>query len=182
MTPYIAPFPPSISAEPWAYGLALFADVLISALMGAMLLGILLDGRRKRKAMKLLGIPQKTNVQFPLFSLVRVRLLIVVGFLLTLVMRAVPDALWLLAWGEASKGTMEGLFILDWWGDVLALFPAISALGLLAWSGQAIDQRLADVSHVPLAKPKWEQARQYVFIFLLVLMLGIGVTIGKASA
>lgn len=182
MQAYIAPFPPSISSEPWAYGLALLADLLMSALMAAMLLGILLEGRRKRKSARLLKIPAKANPRFPLFSLVRVRLLIITGFLLAIVMRAVPDALWLLAWGEATKDTMEGLFLLDWWGDVLALIPGTVALALLVWSGQAIDQCLAERSHVPLARPKWEQARQYVLIFILVLVLGIGVTIGKASA
>ena len=180
-TPYIAPFPPSISSEPWAYGLALFSDLLVSAIALALFIGLLFEGHRKHEAVALIRTTAgKKQDKYPFFSVLRVRRFITMGFLLTLILRAAPDAAWMLCWQEATKGTMDFLFVIDWWGDVLALIPAVGSVALLAWSLQAIDQVLAEVSNIALARPKWEQARQYVYIVGVVMFLAVGVTLGKA--
>lgn len=175
----ITPFPPSFVDNPFAYGFALFADILVSALCLAQLLAYLFEARRCREAHR--GALTPLPPLLPLFSTVNVFRAIISCFLLTLLLRALPDALWLLAWGEASLDTMATLTRLDWFGDIGAMAPFIAALALIAWSWQAIPQRLVEVASVPLARPKWEQAKPPLKIASLALLIAVGVTIGKAG-
>lgn len=177
----MTPFPPGFIDNPFSYGMALFADILVSALCLAQLLAYLFEARRKREVREAIDSTPKEQPVLPVFASINVFRMIVACFLTTLLFRALPDALWLLAWGEASIATMTFLTRLDWYGDIFALAPFATALALITWSWQAIPQRLIDVAHIPLARPKWEQARPPLSIALLALLIAVGVTIGKAS-
>ena len=177
----MTPFPPGFVDNPYSYGMALFSDILVSALCLAQLLAYLFEARRKREAGRQADAVPIEPPPLPLFASLNVFRMIVSCFLTTLLARALPDALWLLAWGEASIPTMTFLTRLDWYGDIFALAPFVFALGLITWSWQAIPQRLVEVASIPLASPKWEQAKPPLKIALLVLLIAVGVTIGKAS-
>ncbi len=172
------PFPASFDGSPWIYGSALLADLLVSALGLAQLLAYVFEGRRKRDAGMIHGARFVPN-PLPLWCSLNVYRAIIIGFLLTLVLRSLPDALWMLAWGEVSIETMHVLTIVDWSLDAAAMVPMLFTLALIAWSWQVIPQALIQAATIPLARPKWEDAKAPIKIAVLVTTITIGVTLGK---
>ena len=169
----------SVDGTPWSYGLALFSDLLVAALSASHLMSLLLDARHKRRAMRLLG--QGVNKRrLPLFSPLNIYRGIVIGFLLTIVLRAFPDVLWMLAWNEATSESVYWLNLTESVCDTLALFPFILSLSLLVWSGQVIPQKLMEAASIKLARPQLEDARTFLGLSVIVLLIAVGVAVGKA--
>jgi hypothetical protein len=106
-----------------------------------------------------------------------------IAMLTFVAMRALPDALWMLAWGEVSDQTIRFLIKLDLVADGFALIPFGVAVLCWAWGRQAIPQIL---SQITVAGVGGGPLREIIFrngrIVLVVLLIAIGVTIGKASA
>jgi hypothetical protein len=101
-------------------------------------------------------------------------------------MRCLPDALWMLAWGEVSDRTIRILLAVDLWSDGVALVPFLTATLFWAWGRQVIPQRLASGPAVPPSdrvkrRLPWDVILKNARIVLIVLLIAIGVTIGKAS-
>lgn len=176
----VSPFPPSFDGNPYSYAAALFATTLIVALCLAQLLAYLFEARRNRAIDRMLNNPVAQS-PLPAVSVVNVHRAIVSCFLAALILRAGPDALVMYAWGEGSVETMTILFALDRYLDTLALLPVLLALAMLAWAAQAIPQQLIRNAHVALARPRWSTFAEKLKIVSLVLLIAVGVTIGKAS-
>ena len=171
--------PLSVDGMPWSYGVALFSDFLVAALSASHLMALLLDARHKRRAMRLMG-HGVTGPRLPLFSPLNIFRGIVIGFLLTIVLRAFPDVLWMLAWNEATSESVYWLIVTESICDTLALFPFIMSLSLLVWSGQVIPQKLMEAASIKLARPQLEDARTFLGMSVVVLLIAVGVTVGKA--
>lgn len=175
----VSDFPPGFQENPWSYGFALFASVLISALTLSHMLGYLFEHRRERDAQRLLGAIKPKPM--PFWSVLNVHRQIMFSLMLTLFLRAAPDGLVMLAWGEGSPHTMRVLFALDRYWDGLALLPFVYASGLLAWGMQTIPQRLIHEAQIQLSRPQWPVVKAKVKIVFLALTIAIGVTLVKAG-
>jgi len=162
----------------FAYGFALFTDLLVAALSAAHLMLLLLDARRKRRAMCIFG-EVVAGPPPPLFSLPNIFRGIVIGFLLTILLRTIPDVLWMLGANGTTNG-VRWLIAAETICDTLALFPFIISLGLVVWSGQVIPQKLMEAASIKLARPQLEDARPFLWPSVIVLMIAVGVTVGKA--
>lgn len=173
-------FPPSFDGNPWSYGFALFSLALICSLALAMLLQFAFDERARRAAQRI--AENRVTEPVPFASPLGIHRLIISGFLLTIIVGALPDVLVLFFWGEAAETTMARLFLLDRLGDGLAVFPFVSAVVLSAWGMQVLPQQLVRETRVMLAQPRWETVKGQVKIAATVLVIAIGVTLAKASA
>lgn len=171
-------FPLSVGTNALAYGFALFTDLLVAAISAALLMLLLLDARRKRRAMCIFG-EVVASPRPPLFSLPNIYRGIVIGFLLTILLRTIPDVLWMLAANGTANG-VHWLIATEMVCDTLALFPFIISLGLLVWSGQVIPQKLMEAASIKLARPQLEDARPFLWPSVIVLLIAVGVTVGKA--
>lgn len=184
MYPYAipSPFPPSFEGNPWAYGFGLFGDVVASSLALTLLLSYVFDERRNRSVQRIVAAPFNRRpgpAWSPLF-LYRTSIMSLLTFV---VMRALPDAVWMLAWGEVSERTIRFLLATDLVMDGLALFPLFLAVMCWCWGRQVIPQMLvietrAGVTGGPPWAVLWKNGR----IILVVLVIAVGVTIGKAAA
>lgn len=173
-------FPPSFEGNPWSYGIALFGLTLISALSLAHLLTMLHDAHRIRLA-RTLYYGFRSGERVGLFTLLGSYRAIMAGLFATIVLGALPDVLLLLAWGEASDPTIERLFLVDRACDGAAMVPFVLAVTMKAWVVQALPQRLAEVTRTPLQPLRSFMIARYLKILGLVLVISLGVTIGKAS-
>ena len=177
-----SPFPPSFDGNPWAYGFGLFGDVVASALALTLLATIVLESRRKRQADRLLG-NYVDNPREPLWSPLFIYRASTVSMLTFIVMRCLPDALWMLAWGEVSEPTIRAMLALDLWADGVALVPFFISIICWAWGRQVIPHRLMNGDGLKGARrPSWSTIWKNGRIVLVVLLIAVGVTIGKASA
>jgi hypothetical protein len=170
----------AMSVEPsaFAYGFALFTDLLVASLCAAHLMMLLLDARRKRRALGILGeLP--AGPRTPRFSLPGIFHGIVVGFLLSILLRTVPDVLWTLAADRPTNETVRWLVAVESVCDTAALYPFIFSLGLLVWGGQVIPQQLMQAAMIKVARPQWQDARPFVWPALIVLMISAGVAVAK---
>lgn len=184
MYPYAepSPFPPTFDGNPLSYGFGLFGDVVASALALTLLLSYLFESRRHRAIAKMVDAQNQTyghRAWSPLF-LYRST---VSSLLLFVVMRSLPDAVWMLAWGEVPEPTIRLLLVLDLISDGLALVPLFFAVLCWCWGRQVIPQMLVTELKVGVSGgPPWEIIWKNGRIILVVLVIAIGVTIGKASA
>lgn len=175
-----SPFPPSFEGNPWAYGFGLFGDVVAASLALAMLLAYLFEARRNREVDRLLRNPmgRAGDVFGSALAIHRMR---DVSILLFIVMRALPDAVWMLVWGEVDEACIRFLLAFDLWLDGVALFPLLFAAGCWALGRQAIEQRLVGVQVVSprerVSLLLWHHGR----IVLAVVVIAVLVTIGKAG-
>lgn len=177
----ISRFPPAFDGNPWTYGGALFSLTLVSAISMAILVGYALEARTKRDIAAALGNVVELPA-FPPTSPISVHRLIVSGFLLAIVLEALPDVLVLLAWGEASAGTMEILFMLDRICDALMVIPYLCSAFLAASASQAVDHKLA-LDSIPMRlRPSWALMRERVKMAAIVLFIATGVTLAKSVA
>ena len=175
-----SPFPPSFDGNPWAYGFGLFGDVVAAALALAMLLTYVFEVRRQREVSRLLN-NMVVQEPMPRWTVMQVYRTGNIAMLLFVVMRALPDALWMLAWGEVSEKVIRVLLLLDLLFDGLALAPFSLAVLCWAWGRQAIPQTLLRHHVGVTGGPPWEIVLRNGRIVLVVLIIAIGVTIGKAS-
>lgn len=178
--PAASPFPPSFDGNPWTYGFALFSLTLVSALSLAQLLAYAFEARREREIDRLVRNAAPKPLPVPMSALAAHRM-IISSFLLMAFCGAAPDVLLLLSWGEAGQGAMEVLYLIDRLGDGFVMFPFLSALWLLARTGQALPQQLAKAVDIPLGPFRWEMLRDNLRIVGLVFLIAAGVTLGKAS-
>jgi hypothetical protein len=173
-----SPFPPSFEGNPWAYAFGLFGDVVAPALAMAVLLAYVFEARRNRQISEMLR--NELNPLESRTSALTIHRVGMMGFLTFVVMRTLPDALWMLAWGEVTETTIRALLALDLWSDGFAVWPLLLAIFCWAWGRQVIPQRLIDVpvsGHIP-----WDLLWKNGRIVFAVFVIAIGVTLGKASA
>lgn len=185
INPYLyagpSPFPPSFDGNPWAYGFGLFGDIVAAALALAMLVALVLEPRRNAQISALLRnpIPQPNH---PVWSPLFIYRAANISMLSFVVMRTLPDALWMLAWGEVSESAMRSMLAADLWCDGLALGPFFFSVLCWTWGRQVIPQKLISGLNAEVGRrPSWGLFWRNGRIVLIVLVIAIGVTIGKAS-
>jgi hypothetical protein len=107
----------------------------------------------------------------------------VISLLAFVVLRALPDAVWMLAWGEVPEPTIRFLLAADLVCDGLALGPLFFAVFCWCWGRQVIPHLLAsDLRAGVSGPPPWGVIWKNGRIILVVLIIAVGVTIGKATA
>lgn len=177
-----SPFPPSFEGNPWAYGFGLFGDVVAASLSLAVLLAYAFEARRNREVSDYVR-NMVVEPPLPRWSPLFVYRLGKMSMLAFIVMRALPDALWMLAWGEVSEWTIRFLLAFDLWMDGMALFPLMMAIICWAWGRQIIPQKLIEGNAGVIAgRLPWGMIANNAKIVLVVLLIAVGVTIGKAGA
>lgn len=184
MLPYaeLSPFPPIFHNQPWAYALGLFGDVVAASLSLTVLLGYIFESRRVREVYRRLGTSDRSPA-VPKWSPLYVYRSSKIAFLTFVVMRTGPDAVWMLAWGEVSRGAVEFIIGVDLWMDFFAIVPLCFAIFCWAWGRQVIPQKLSNGPDGKIeGRIPWGLIRRNAKIVFLVLLIAIGVTIGKASA
>lgn len=176
-----SPFPPSFEGNPWSYAFGLFGDIVAAALALAILLTFVLEQRRFKQVHRLLGNPVPDIQLIPWTPLWLYRMGMMM-FLTFVVMRATPDALWMLAWGEVTLPTIEFMLRLDLVADGLSIIPLFFATCCWAWGRQVIPQKLIQgQSLIVGGHPPWELILKNARIVAVVLVISLLVTIGKAS-
>lgn len=184
MYPYAdpSPFPPSFEGNPWAYGFGLFGDVVAAALALTLLLSYVFEERRNKTVERRVDnyVTNPTQRGWTPLFLYRASIMSLLTFV---VMRALPDAVWMLAWGEVSESTIRFLLMADLIMDGLALGPLLIATMCWCWSRQVIPQMLiAEARAGVTGGPPWDVLWKNGRIILVVLVIAVGVTIGKAAA
>jgi hypothetical protein len=176
-----SPFPPSFEGDPMSYLFGLFGDVVAAGLALAILLGMLFERRRKEQVARAVGA-ERFMVQPGLhrFTVLEVYRAFVIGILAFIVMRAAPDAAWMLLWGEVNEPTIRLLLRLDMLLDGFALVPFFFAIICWGWGRQTIPQRLLAESALQMPRLSWGMVWQNTKIVVLVLFIAAGVTLGKA--
>ncbi|MEJ7831353.1 MAG: hypothetical protein WKF79_00425 [Nocardioides sp.] len=179
-----SPFPPSFGDNLWAYGVGLFGDVVAAALSLSLLLTFAFEHRRHKAVKRILHLPALRVVTghrhwSPLF----IYRAMIMSMLSAIVLRTLPDAVLMLAWGEVSESTIRLLLTADLIADGLALIPL--GVMLLCWATgrQVLPQLLIrDLRAGVTGAPPWDTIWKNGRIILVVLVIAIGVTVGKASA
>lgn len=174
-------FPPSFDGNPWSYGFALFSLTLVSAISLAILVSFALDKRAKLEINRQID-NEIAQAPFPRTSPLSIHRLIVSGFLMTIVLGALPDVLVLLAWGEASDTAMNALFLVDRLCDGILVLPFICSACLVVWAGQAVDHKLALDSIAMRLRPSWTHLRERLKMVSIVFLIAVGVTLAKSVA
>lgn len=177
-----SPFPPSFEGNPWAYGFGLFGDVVASALALTLLLTYVFEARRFREVSRAIGnaAPNAPHAAWSPLFLYRTTISSLLTFV---VLRALPDALWMLAWGEVTEPTIRLLLATDMIADGVALGPFFLAIMCWCWGRQVIPQMLVEEIKVGVSGgPPWDVIWKNGRIVFCVMLIAIGVTIGKAAA
>jgi len=176
-----SPFPPSFEGNPLSYAWGLFGDTVAAALALTLLLGYVFEGRRKRQVNKALDnyVVEPPVAQWSPLWLYRHGQL---GFFTFVVMRTLPDALWMLMWGEVHTPTIKFLLMLDMVADGFSIFPLLYATMMWAYGRQVIPQKLAEgVAIAVSGKAPWDVILKNLRIVAVVIVISLLVTIGKAS-
>lgn len=176
-----SPFPPSFDGNPFSYAFGLFGDVVIAALSTAIFLALVLEKRRLNYTLENIGVLPFFYRRSEGFPLVEAHRLKIMSFWLFVALRSVPDALWMLAWGEVPENVIRILLATDLVFDGLAVFPCLVALLCWAWSRSVIEQQLSKAPTGIQGVVPWDTVKQNGRIILLVFIVAIGVTIGKAA-
>lgn len=177
----IAGIPPSFADAPLTYGFALLADLLATSICLSVLLRIAFEGRRMIKAETLAHstVPRRKRFGTTLLSTYRS---VLAGFLVVIILRAAPDALWMLALDEVSRPVLATLFRIDYSADFAALGVLIWTVVLWAWTRQSTTQQLYQAADIPMPALGWNAIREAIKITGIVSLVCIGITIGKAGA
>lgn len=179
----ISPFPPSFEGSPWAYAFGLFGDVLAAALALTILLSYLFENRRQDTIHRLLDNHAPRTPSIPRWSPLWLYLVGQKCFLTFVVMRTLPDALWMLAWGEVSRRTIEIMLRVDLYADGLAIIPLMLASLSWAYGRQVIPQRLTEGAYQVIhGKTPWDVVAKNARIVAAVFFIALLVALGKASA
>jgi hypothetical protein len=177
-----SPFPPSFDGNPWTYGFALFSLTLVSALSLTQLLAFWSERRRLWTIYRLIRSEVPPAPPVPPLSVLGAHQRIIASLLLMAFLGTTPDVFILMTWGEAGAPTLEILYLLDRVCDGLVMFPFLNAMFLMLRTRQALQQQLAKAVDIPLGPFRWVHLRQNAKVFVIVLLIAIGVTIGKANA
>lgn len=181
--PPLSPFPPSFADGPISYAVALFGDVLASALALTVLIHYVVEPARLCRAERAASHGQTFRRSgHGWLTLLGAHNHMMIGFMLSIVLRAMPDAAWMLAWGEATAATMRLLFTVDYVCDGLALVPFTVGVLLWAWSRNSISQQLRKADDYPLGVSVLPSLISTLKIGAIVVLIAAGVTIGKAGA
>lgn len=171
-------FPPSSADSPLAYGFALFSLSMISVVAIAVLMALFIEWRGARENRMFLPLPIARNCS-DLNVALRVALVMFSMFLLA---GALPDALILLSWGEVSIPTLRNMLIIDRTLDGLIIFPFLAGCFVLSWVWPSLTQSVAEIgvrnSMPPLNR---RMVIKIARVPALLLLISVGVTIGKAS-
>lgn len=157
-------YPPAFLGSEWAFGLALFSLVIISALAIRhliLILGYMIEYRE------------------PLGAPITVTRLIIVSLLVTVITAVTPDAVLLLAWGEVNAQSITFLAKLDRVLDGLAVVPFAGAVFMMIRGEELLHDQLL---RPPIRNDLWptfEAVRHHIVLILLVVVIALGVTIGK---
>lgn len=178
----VSPFPPSFAGNPWTYGSALFSLTLVSALSLTQLLAFWSERRQLWIIYRLIENELPPPRPVPPLSVLGAHQRIIASLLFMAFLGTTPDVFILLTWGEAGAPTLEILYLLDRVCDGLIMFPFLNATFLMIRTRQALQQQLAKAADIPLGAFQWAMLRQNAKVFVIVLLIAIGVTIGKASA
>lgn len=177
-----SPFPPSFEGSSLAYGFGLFGDVVAAALSLAMLFSYAFEAKRNKEAARIAGYSsgfQPTPIWSPLYIYRTAN----ISMLLFVVLRCLPDAIWMLAWGEVGETAIKRLLLLDLWMDAAALGPFFMSCLCWTWGRQIIPhQLLQGLGAQASTRPDWSLVWRSGRIVVIVLVIAIGVTVGKASA
>lgn len=188
----ISRFPPSFADSPLNYAFAVFSLTLVSAVSISIIAGYLMEPRRQRQIECLLqnAIPGEAERvkqwrPFEMWGLgratpVAIFRLVVSLFLTTLTLGALPDVIWLLAWGEAGDRTMATLFLLDRWCDGFTILPFTAGVVVLWRSAQVMDQKLVSDALTVSILPKWSTIRDKLNMVLLVGLIASLAALYKA--
>lgn len=178
-----SPFPPIFADNPWAYGFGLFGTVVASALAMTLLLTYLFEARRSRQVASLTGSWVTQKPPYLAWSPLFLYRGAIIGLLTFVVMRALPDAIWMLAWGEVSQESIRFILAASLVSHGLATIPLIFAVLCSGMGRQVIPQMLVVEARAGVTGgPPWQHIKRKGRIVLVVLVIAIGVTIGKASA
>ena len=175
-------FPPQYAGNPTLYLGALFSLTLICAISIAHLLAMGTEARRNSldRNVSVKRVVEIEGIRGWLTLLGSYRS-IIAGLLITFVFGALPDVFLLYAWGEVSMSTIYFIWEVDRLFDGLALLPFLVSMGIMAWVSQALPQRLAQVDRTPLQQPRLFMFTKYLKIFGIVLVISLGVTLGKVN-
>lgn len=179
-----SPFPPSFEGSPFSYGFGLFGDVFAAAISLTMLLAYVFEARRARQISIILRNPVPLTPQMAVWSPLFLYRAGKISILAFVVLRTLPDAIWMLAWGEVSDAHIRMLLALDLVCDGVAIIPLMLSTFCWAWGRQIIPQLLIDKNndlHPSPRKWPWDAIFRNGRIALMVMIIAIGVTIGKAS-
>ena len=174
----LSAYPPSFAGNPWTYGIALFSLTLICALSTAKLLHFLFEHRARVASWSVSGKPGEMR-----YSLSSPRLLhqfIITGFLLTILLEAFPDVLILFAWGEATRDTIDALFLLDRVCDGLTSLPLLAAAAAWAYGEHVAPPQLITAQDIVIRAPQLRTFNGQIRIVGVVLVIATGVTLAKA--
>lgn len=178
-----SPFPPSFDGNPYAYALGLFGDVVAAALAMALLLAYAFEARRNKAVNVMVDNYTPNHPAHVLWSPLFLYRSTVMSLLAAVLMRSLPDALWMLAWGEVPEWLIREMLALDLVFDGLALVPLFFAVMCWAWGRQVIPHLLiTELRTGVTGGPPWPIIWKNGRIVLTVMVIAIGVTIGKASA
>lgn len=178
-----SPFPPSFDGNPWAYAFGLFGDVVAAALALTMLLAYVFEARRNREIHRRLKNPLPEVAPIPPWTPLYIYRVGNISMLAFIVLRALPDAVWMLAWGEVSEPVIRAMLATDLVLDGLAIGPLVMAAFCWAWGRQTIPQKLIHGADAAVqGRLPWKLIWRNGKIVLLVSLIAIGVTYGKASA
>lgn len=177
-----SPFPPSFDGNPWSYAFGLFGDVVAASLALTMLLVFVFERRRHRQIHIILGNHASQDVSVKPWSPLWLYRSGMMCFLSFVVMRTMPDAVWMLAWGEVNLQTIEFMLAADLIADGLSVVPLLFAAVFWAWGRQVITQKLSEGGQIRVTgAPPWDVIRKNLKIVVVVFIIAILVTIGKSS-
>lgn len=182
MNPALTAFPPSFEGNPWTYGFALFSMTLLAMLSVARMWGLASEARKHRHLANRFPGFMQPRLPLPMWSVLTLHETKLACLYLSIFTLTFPDVLIMLLWGEASQTTLVDLFLLDRMCDGLALFPFITAMTIGAWLAQVVPQKLISNVHQDEVKPpNWQALIPTVRIASVVMLIALGVTMGKAS-
>ena len=176
----LSPFPPDFAGNPWSYGFALFGTALMASLSLAQILSYALEGSRLRHINAVIHNPLP-RPRLTGATTLSVHRWILTGLLLAIFLRTSTDAIVLLTWGEIGAPAMTAIFLANYIANGVATIPFVGAMLLWCWAFQSIPQQLAKAADVPMPHISWRLMRDKMKIAGVVLVIAVGVTLGKAG-
>ncbi|WP_279141317.1 hypothetical protein [Sphingomonas paucimobilis] len=162
--PAVTQFPPSFDGNEWAYGWALFGLLTVCAMSAAYLLRYASEG---------------LTYGWSLYKPIALARMVMVCMFSTILLGALPDAIFLLTWGEVPPAATQMILLVDRICDALTVIPFLCAAGLLVRAEAPILFMLT-VSPVPVDLwPTWPMVRRSVAAILLIIVIAAGVTLAK---
>jgi hypothetical protein len=162
-------FPPAFAENPWSYGFALFALVLMASVSMAQVV----------RQVRVLKLP--VDGLFGTWSALCLWRLTLILIFSAFTLVTFPDVVVLLLWNEVTDSTMQQLWALDRFFDAMTLAPFVAASLILIRSEGHMTTQLSVQLEKPSAPtfPTWSQTLHQVKLFGIVAVIAAGVSIGK---